>query len=190
MYKRDAVSKVNFSVRAGEILCIAGIDGNGQTELIHALTGLERPSCGHISLCGIDITSASIRQRSLKGMSHIPEDRHKHGLVLDFTLEQNLVLQRYYEPRFRNGIFIRFDEVRSYANALIRQYDAFGPGSHHAGSSMSGATAEDHYRPGNRPGSASDRGRAAYPWLDVGAIEYIHGHRWPGDAGRPFCSSP
>ena len=85
VHKNNAVKDVSFRVRAGEIVCIAGIDGNGQTELVYALTGLEPAVSGKITLEGKDITHASIRQRSLMGMSHIPEDRHKHGLVLDTT---------------------------------------------------------------------------------------------------------
>ncbi len=92
LHKRNAVNKVSFNVRAGEIVCIAGIDGNGQTELVHGLTGLDKCSDGKVELCGVDICKASIRRRG-ENMSHIPEDRHKHGLVLDFTLEQNMVLQ-------------------------------------------------------------------------------------------------
>ena len=118
LHKRNAVDHVSFSVRAGEIVCIAGIDGNGQTELIHGLTGLDKITGGSVTLCGETITHASIRRRS-KNMSHIPEDRHKHGLVLDFTLEQNLVLQRYKEPQFQHGGFIRFDEVRKYGVRVI-----------------------------------------------------------------------
>ncbi|MBQ9347015.1 MAG: ABC transporter ATP-binding protein, partial [Oscillibacter sp.] len=101
-HDNNAVKDVTFQVRAGEIVCIAGIDGNGQTELVYGLSGLEPAKAGTISLLGKDLTHASIRDRSVSGMSHIPEDRHKHGLVLDYTLEQNLVLQRYYEPRFQN----------------------------------------------------------------------------------------
>ena len=101
LHKKDAVHNVSFSVRAGEIVCIAGIDGNGQTELVYGLTGLDKVESGKILLCGKDITKESIRNRSLDGMSHIPEDRHKHGLVLDYSLEQNIVLQRYYEPEFQ-----------------------------------------------------------------------------------------
>ena len=123
IHKNNAVRGVSFNVRRGEIVCIAGIDGNGQSELVYALTGLEKASGGKITLLGKDITHASIRQRSFAGMSHIPEDRHKHGLVLDYTLEQNLVLQRYYEPQFQHGGFIRFDEVRKYADKLIEEYD-------------------------------------------------------------------
>lgn len=94
IHKNNAVKDVSFQVRRGEIVCLAGIEGNGQTQFIHALTGLDSLSGGSIRLCGKDITKAPIRQRSKTGMSHIPEDRHKHGLVLDYTVEQNMVLQR------------------------------------------------------------------------------------------------
>ena len=97
-HKKNAVSDVSFEVHAGEIVCLAGIEGNGQTEFVSALTGLEKMSGGKITLNGKDISHASIRERSIDGMSHIPEDRHKHGLVLDYTLEENMVLQRYWEP--------------------------------------------------------------------------------------------
>ena len=98
--KKDAVHDVTFQVRKGEIVCIAGIDGNGQTELIYGLSGLEPLKSGTIFMNGKDLTKESIRRRSVLGMSHIPEDRHKHGLVLDYSLENNIVLQRYFEPRF------------------------------------------------------------------------------------------
>ena len=90
----DAVKDVSLQVRRGEIVCLAGIDGNGQTEFVYGLTGLEPVKSGTIKLCGEDITKASIRHRNTQGMSHIPEDRHKHGLVLDYSLEDNMVLQR------------------------------------------------------------------------------------------------
>ena len=88
IHNKDVVKNVSFDVRAGEIVCLAGIDGNGQTEVVNALPGLDRASTGSISLNGKDITRASIRERSILGMSHIPEDRHKHGLVLDYKLEE------------------------------------------------------------------------------------------------------
>ena len=100
VHKNNAVKNVSFQVRRGEIVCIAGIDGNGQTELVYGLTGLEPLVSGELFLCGQDITHTSIRKRSTMGMSHIPEDRHKHGLVLDYSLEDNMVLQRYFEPEF------------------------------------------------------------------------------------------
>ena len=176
MYKKDAVHNVSFDVRAGEIVCIAGIDGNGQTELVHALSGLEKTESGHVILCGRDITHSSIRARSGAGMSHIPEDRHKHGLVLDYTLEQNLVLQKYFEPQFQNHGFIRFDAVREYANRLIDQYDVrSGQGAVTIARSMSGGNQQKAII-----AREMDRNLpliiAVQPTrgLDVGAIEYIH----------------
>ena len=174
-HKKDAVHQVSFDVRAGEILCIAGIDGNGQTELIHGLTGLEKISGGSVRLCGRDITHAPIRSRS-ENMSHIPEDRHKHGLILDFTLEENLVLQRFREPQFEKGGFIRFDAVRDYAQRLIRQYDVrSGQGPVTKVRSMSGGNQQKAII-----ARELDREKplvvAVQPTrgLDVGAIEYIH----------------
>ena len=176
IHKNDAVRDVSLNVRAGEIVCIAGIDGNGQTEFVHGLTGLERSSGGSIRLCGKDITHASIRQRSLAGMSHIPEDRHKHGLILDYTLEQNMVLQKYYEPEFQNHGFIRFDEVREYAEKLIAQYDVrSGQGPVTMARSMSGGNQQKAI-----VARELDRNLplivAVQPTrgMDVGAIEYIH----------------
>jgi len=122
--KKDAVKNVSFQVRAGEIVCIAGIDGNGQTELVYGLSGLSDLKSGSIFLNGQDLTKASVRQRSVLGESHIPEDRHKHGLVLDYSLEDNMVLQTYFKPRFTNKFgFLKRKEIRSYAEKLIDQYD-------------------------------------------------------------------
>ena len=177
LYHRDAVKGVSFDVRAGEIVCIAGIDGNGQTELVYGVTGLEKATKGKIVLQGQDITSASIRKRAKTGMSHIPEDRHKHGLILDNTLEQNMVLQKYYEPRFQNCGFIRFDAVRAYAESLIEQYDVrSGQGPITTTRSMSGGNQQKAII-----AREIDRDLplivAVQPTrgLDVGAIEYIHG---------------
>ncbi len=176
LYKKDAVKDVSFDVRAGEIVCIAGIDGNGQSEFIYALTGLEKASSGTIELCGKDISSQSIRQRGLSGSSHIPEDRHKHGLVLDYTLEQNMVLQSYFDPRFQNHGFIRFGEVRSYAEKLIEDYDVrSGQGPVTIARSMSGGNQQKAII-----AREIDRDKpliiAVQPTrgLDVGAIENVH----------------
>ena len=106
---KNAVNDVSFKVRSGEIVCIAGIDGNGQTELIYGLTGLTPTSGGTIKVNGKDITGSSIRERSAH-MSHIPEDRHKHGLVLDYPLDYNMVLQRYFEPEFTKIGFLKFKQ--------------------------------------------------------------------------------
>ena len=173
-HKRNAVNHVNFSVRAGEIVCIAGIDGNGQTELIHGLTGLDK-STGKITLCSHDISHCSIHQRSTN-MSHIPEDRHKHGLILDFTLEDNLVLQRFREPQFQHAGFIKRDAVRAYAENLIERFDVrSGQGPVTIARSMSGGNQQKAII-----ARELDREKplivAVQPTrgLDVGAIEYIH----------------
>lgn len=177
LHKNDAVRNVSFEVRKGEIVCIAGIDGNGQSELIYGLTGLEKISGGKITLCGNDITAASIKKKSDAGMSHIPEDRHKHGLVLDFSLEQNMVLQKYREPQFQNHGFIKFGEVRKYAEELIEAYDVrSGQGPITVSRSMSGGNQQKAII-----AREIDRDKpliiAVQPTrgLDVGAIEYIHG---------------
>ena len=199
LYHRDAVRKVSFDVRAGEIVCIAGIDGNGQTELVHGITGLEKLSGGHVymydvripvrgatmqtrSLRGmvtvesVETTKSSIRERALMGFGHIPEDRHKHGLILDNTLEQNMVLQRYYDPEFQNHGFIRFKEVRKYAEKLIDRFDVrSGQGPITTTRSMSGGNQQKAII-----AREIDRDLpliiAVQPTrgLDVGAIEYIH----------------
>lgn len=176
IHKNDAVKNVSFEVRKGEIVCIAGIDGNGQTELVHGLTGLEKASSGRIELLGNDISHASIRKRAQAGMSHIPEDRHKHGLVLAYTLEQNLVLQRYKEEKFQHMGFIKFDEVRSYAEKLIDEFDVrSGQGPVTVARSMSGGNQQKAII-----ARELDRDEplivAVQPTrgLDVGAIERIH----------------
>ena len=175
-HKNNAVKDVSFKVRSGEIVCLAGIEGNGQTEFAYALTGLEKPSAGAFRLKGVDITHAPIRERSKSGMSHIPEDRHKHGLVLDYTLAQNLVLQRYWQPEFQSRGFITFGAGRQYAERLIEQYDIrSGQGPDTPARSMSG---------GNQQKAIVAREIDKDPellvaiqptrGLDVGAIEYIH----------------
>lgn len=175
-HKNNAVKNVSFDVKAGEIVCLAGIDGNGQTEFISALTGLEKLSSGSITLCGRDITKATIRTRSKSGMSHIPEDRQKHGLVLDYTLEENLVLQRYWQPDFQNFKFINSQAVRSYARKLIEQYDVrSGQGPITAARSMSGGNQQKAIL-AREIDKEHELLVAVQPTrgLDVGAIEYIH----------------
>ena len=175
VHSRNAVNDVSFQVREGEIVCIAGIDGNGQTDFIYGLTGLEKNNAGSIRLCGQDITHLSVKKRG-SNMSHIPEDRHKHGLTLDFSLEQNMVLQRFMEPQFQKNQFIRFQEVRSYANQLIDQFDIrSGQGAVTKVRSMSGGNQQKAII-----ARELDRDKklivAVQPTrgLDVGAIENIH----------------
>lgn len=176
VHKKLAVNNVSFSVRSGEIVCIAGIDGNGQSELVYGLTGLEPVAAGKVTLNGVDVTRSSIRFRNTHGISHIPEDRHKHGLVLDYTLEQNMVLQRYFEPEFQKHGFIKFKNVREYSDKLIEQYDVrSGQGSVTVVRSMSGGNQQKAIvaREMDREHSLLI---AVQPTrgLDVGAIEYIH----------------
>ena len=174
--KKDAVKDVSFDVRSGEILCIAGIDGNGQSELVYGITGLEKATKGNITLCGKDISKASILDRISSGMSHIPEDRHKHGLVLDDTLENNIVLQSFMEKRFQTMGFINKAAVREYAEKIIEQYDVrSGQGPVTTARSMSGGNQQKAII-----GRELDRNNplliAVQPTrgLDVGAIENIH----------------
>ena len=177
VHKNDAVKDVSFQVRAGEIVCIAGIDGNGQTELVYGLSGLEPLKSGKIEMCGKDITHMPIRKRSVSGMSHIPEDRHKHGLVLDYSLEYNIVLQRYFEPQFTDKAgFLKRKEIREYAERLIEEYDVrSGQGPVTTARAMSG---------GNQQKAIIAREIDKDPQLllavqptrglDVGAIESVH----------------
>ena len=176
-HNNNAVKDVSFQVRRGEIVCIAGIDGNGQSELVYGLTGLEPLVSGRIMMEGKDITKASIRKRSVSGMSHIPEDRHKHGLVLDYSLEYNMILQTYFESRFTDRIgFLRRKNIRDYSDKLIEQYDVrSGQGSVTPARSMSGGNQqkaiiarEIDKQPEVLVAVQPTRG------LDVGAIEYIH----------------
>ena len=196
LHKNNAVKDVSFHVRAGEIVCLAGIEGNGQTEFIYALTGLEKPSTGIITLKGETVLRVgnqrgkqaasglrkvipvhmSIRKRSILGMSHIPEDRQKYGLVLDYSLEENLVLQRYWQPEFQNKGFIRKDSVRAYAERLIAQYDIrSGQGAVTPARSMSGGNQQKAIV-AREIDKDPDLLVAVQPTrgLDVGAIEYIH----------------
>ncbi|HOO27917.1 MAG TPA: ABC transporter ATP-binding protein, partial [Lachnospiraceae bacterium] len=110
-HTKDVVSNVSFQVHKGEIVCIAGIDGNGQTELVHAITGLGETASGSIEINGEDVTKKSIRYRNTHGMSHIPEDRHRHGLILDYNLAYNLVLKQYFTKDFQKGGFLKKDKI-------------------------------------------------------------------------------
>jgi len=173
---KHKVNNVSFDVKAGEIVCVAGIDGNGQSELVYALTGLQPANEGSVKLGEKEILKAKIRNRSNHGMAHIPEDRHRHGLVLDFNLAYNLVLQSFYKPRFQKAGFLRFNEIYSYSDDLIERFDIrSGQGARTPTRSMSG---------GNQQKAIVAREIDRSPkllvavqptrGLDVGAIEYIH----------------
>ena len=174
--KKNHVDNVNIYVRKGEVVTIAGIEGNGQTPFVNAITGLEPVHSGQVILNGVDITKENIRFRNTHGISHITEDRHKYGLILDFSLEQNLVLQRYFEPEFQKNGFIRFKEIREYANRLIEEFDIrSGQGPITTARSMSGGNQQKAI-----VAREMDRNHslliAFQPTrgLDVGAIESIH----------------
>ena len=176
LHKKNAVDGVSIHVNAGEIVCIAGIDGNGQTEFVHALTGLDKVESGEVIFMDEDITKKSIHYKNTHGFAHIPEDRHKHGLILDFTLEQNMVLQRYFESEFQNNGFIRFKEVREYAQKLIDEYDVrSGQGPVTIARSMSGGNQQKAIC-AREMDREHDLLIAVQPTrgLDVGAIEAIH----------------
>ncbi|MEG1932437.1 MAG: ABC transporter ATP-binding protein, partial [Pygmaiobacter sp.] len=173
---KHLVRNVSFDVHRGEIVCIAGIDGNGQTELVQALTGLMKADTGTVLLRGEDITHATIRSRNTHGLGHIPEDRHKHGLVLDYPLAYNMVLQSYFEPRFCKHGFLQYDSIFQYADSLIEKYDVrSGQGSHTMVRSMSGGN-QQKVIVAREIDRNPDLLIAVQPTrgLDVGAIEYIH----------------
>ena len=173
--KKNVVNDVSLNVRSGEIVCIAGIEGNGQTEFIYGVTGLERLASGKLFYKGEDITKWTIRQKN-REFSHVPEDRHKHGLVLDFTLGNNFILQRYFEEEFNNHGFIKFDAIEKYSSELIDKYDVrSGQGAKTVARQMSGGNQQKAII-----AREFDRNHelliAVQPTrgLDVGAIEFIH----------------
>ncbi len=171
-----AVKDISFDVKAGEILGIAGIDGNGQSELIFALTGLQQATSGSMELKQVDITKFNTKQRYESGLGHVPEDRHKHGLVLDFKLKENFIVHDFKTNQFSKHGILKFKEIDDYANKLIEQFDVrSGNGLDSNTRSMSG---------GNQQKAIIAREIDRSPdllivvqptrGLDVGAIEYIH----------------
>ncbi len=174
--QKIVVKNVCFEVKRGEILTIAGIEGNGQTELIHGITGLKPLTKGKVILKEQDITALSIRQKSLSGISHIPEDRQKHGLVLEYSLENNLILQNYFTTQFQNRGFFKFDNIRDHAEKLIERFDIrSGKGPLSQVRSMSGGNQQKAIV-GREIDRNNDLLIAVQPTrgLDVGAIEFIH----------------
>jgi len=170
-----AVDGVSLEVRAGEILGIAGVQGNGQTELAEGLTGLRRVAGGHVMLLGQDTTNATPRKLIEVGTAHVPEDRHKHGLVLSFPVRDNLVLCTYYEPPYAQGVELDFAAIEEQAYRLVEMFDIRTPaietnvGSLSGGNQQKVIVARELSRPirlliANQP----TRG------LDVGSIEFIH----------------
>lgn len=173
---RNIVNHVSFSVHSGEIICIAGIDGNGQTELIQAITGLIPLTSGMIQLKGEDITNKTVRYKNTHGLGHIPEDRHRYGLVLDYTLEDNLALQEYFHPPYERYGFLNRQAIKDHAEHLIQAFDIrSGQGATTLARSLSG---------GNQQKAIIAREIARNPdlliavqptrGLDVGAMSFIH----------------
>jgi len=170
------VKKLSLDVRAGEIVGIAGVDGNGQTELIYGITGLSRAETGSITVRGKEISGMTVKERILAGVGHIPEDRHRHGLVLDFSVAENCVLKNYDSPPFSDGLgVLDFTAINSHAAELISQYDIrAGEGPSMKARNMSGGNQqkviiarEIDLSPDVLVVAQPTRG------LDVGAIEYI-----------------
>ena len=174
--EKNVLTNVSFEAKAGEILCVAGIEGNGQSDLINAITGLHPVEKGKIVLDGKDITKAKVRTRGELGMAHIPEDRHKHGLVLEYPLSYNLIFQKYFTNEFRKKGFLRFHNIKAFSNRLIKLFDIrCGQGPDTLTRSMSGGNQQKAIL-----AREIDRDAkllvAVQPTrgLDVGAIEYIH----------------
>lgn len=171
----EKVKKLNLTVRKGEILGIAGIDGNGQSELIEAITGLRKTKSGSISINGQDITNKKPRKVTETGVGHIPQDRHKHGLVLDFPIGHNIALQTYYvDPISKNGI-MNYGKVSDLAQKIIREYDVRTQGEHTPARALSGGNQQKAII-GREIERNPELLIAALPTrgLDVGAIEFIH----------------
>jgi simple sugar transport system ATP-binding protein len=167
---------VSIEVRSGEILAIAGVEGNGQTELVEAITGLGKPVSGKVWLRGKDITKSHVRNRIRAGMAHIPEDRHKHGLILDYTMEENMMLEVYdREPYSSHGLLNR-EEIHKHAQHVMEDFDVrAGRGTATLARSMSGGNQQKAIV-GREIDLNPDLLVAVQPTrgLDVGAIEYIH----------------
>ena len=170
-----AVQGIDFTVREGEVVGIAGVQGNGQTELVEALTGLRSAIAGSINFLGANIAHASTRQRHRMGMAHIPEDRQRSGMISDFTVAENSVLDSYYEPRFSSGIAMRWPDAYAASAKIVEEFDV---------RTESIFSLADHLSGGNQQKLVVGRELsreiklmiAAQPTrgVDVGSIEYIH----------------
>ncbi|MEH7359306.1 ABC transporter ATP-binding protein [Priestia aryabhattai] len=171
----EAVSSLDLSVRAGEIVGIAGVDGNGQTELIEAITGLRKIKSGSVTLKNQELSTLSTRKITESGVGHIPQDRHKHGLVLDYTIGENIGLQTYYQkPMSKSGI-LDYKELYKKAKELIAEYDVRTPSEYTQARSLSGGNQQKAII-AREVDRSPELLIAAQPTrgLDVGAIEFIH----------------
>ncbi|SMO55538.1 ABC transporter ATP-binding protein [Melghirimyces algeriensis] len=173
--KMEAVKGLDLDVRAGEIVGIAGVDGNGQTELLEAITGLRKVQSGSIQLNEQEISNLKPRSVTKKGVGHIPEDRHRRGLVLDFSVSENMVLQTYYQPPFSKVFNMNYKNVDQYAQKLVQEFDVRTPDIYTPSRALSGGNQQKAIiaREVDRD---PDLLIAAQPTrgLDVGAIEFIH----------------
>lgn len=172
----DKVKGLNLNVRKGEIVGIAGIDGNGQSELIEAITGLRKIKSGTVKLNGKDITNMKPRKITEEGVGHIPQDRHKHGLVLDFPIGHNIALQTYYQSPIAKGFVMDYKKVSEKARQIIKEYDVrTGNGEMTPARALSGGNQQKAII-GREIDRNPDLLIAALPTrgLDVGAIEFIH----------------
>lgn len=169
------VNALNLDVKAGEIVGIAGVDGNGQSELIEAITGLMKKNSGSITLNGKEISVLTPRKITESGIGHIPQDRHKHGLVLDFSIGQNMALQTYYKRPYSNYGFLNQTEIEKKASELIEEFDVRTPSIHTPARALSGGNQQKAII-GREIDRDPDLLIAAQPTrgLDVGAIEFIH----------------
>jgi len=171
----EAVNAVSFDVRAGEILGVAGVAGNGQEELVEALTGLRRPASGTVTLAGHDVTGSGPRLLQQRGMSFVPGDRHRYGLVLSFPIADNLVLTQYDEAPYTRGIFRNDQAIAEWAKRAIAEYDIRTPSASVPASSLSGGNQQKVIvaREFSRKLSALVLDQPTRG-LDVGSIEFIH----------------
>ncbi|MGM8211697.1 ABC transporter ATP-binding protein [Virgibacillus sp. W0430] len=173
--KVPMVKGLNLNVKAGEIVGIAGVDGNGQTELIEAITGLTKVESGTISLNNKNITNLSPRKITESGLAHIPQDRHKLGLVLDFPVSENIALQTYYQSPFSKNKMLIYNKIYDKAKKLIKEYDVRTPSIHTKARALSGGN-QQKVIASREIDRSPDLLIAAQPTrgLDVGAIEFIH----------------
>lgn len=169
------VKGLNLEVRANEIVGIAGVDGNGQTELIEAIAGLRKVESGSISLNGKPITKLPPRKVTEMGLGHIPQDRQKMGLVLDFPVSENIVLQTYYKEPNSKYKLLKYEKIDQYAKEIVDEYDVRTPSIHTKTSALSGGN-QQKVIIGREVDRSPDFLIAAQPTrgLDVGAIEFIH----------------
>lgn len=174
-HSKMALDGTSFHVRAGEIFGIAGVDGNGQSELIYAITGMRKVQNGKVSLNGQDMTNKTPRAISTAGVGHIPEDRHKHGLVLDFTLSENMILNTYFNPEFGKSGFIDYKAMDELADRLVKEFDVRTSGIHTHARALSGGNQQKaiiarelNKNPNLIIAVQPTRG------LDIGAIEFVH----------------